>query len=52
MTRKQITLYGDDAEWFEELQSDVADDRNGNEPSNAELTRLMMQRFKSQSQRL
>ena len=43
--RRQATLYGNDAEWFEELLEEVAAKRNGNEPTGAELLRLMMQQF-------
>lgn len=43
--RTQITLYGDDSEWFEDYKQEVAEQRDGNEPSNAELLRMMMQRF-------
>jgi hypothetical protein len=47
--RTQITLYGDDSEWFEDLKEDVADHRDGNEPTNAELARLMMEQFDADS---
>ena len=52
MSREQVTLYGDDAEWFRSLREQVADKRSGTEPSNAELARLMMQRFETHSERL
>jgi len=38
-----ITLYGDDSEWFEQQRQKVAEQRDGNEPGNAELVRLLMQ---------
>jgi len=41
--RERISLYGDDAEWFAELKAEVAERRNGNEPSNAEMLRLLME---------
>lgn len=41
--RERISLYGDDAEWFAELKAEVAQRRNGNEPSNAEMLRLLME---------
>jgi len=37
-----MTLYGDDAERFEELREEVAEARPGGELSNAELVRVMM----------
>lgn len=43
MTEVHITLYGDDAEWFEEKKERIAERRDGNEPANAELVRLLMQ---------
>jgi len=43
--RTQITLYGEDSEWFEDLKEDVGEQRDGNEPANAELARMMMQQF-------
>lgn len=45
MVRTQITLYGDDAEWFEKLREQVAEQRDGNEPKRAEVARLMMEQF-------
>jgi len=42
--RQQITLRSDDAEQFEEMKQRVADRRGGNEPTNAELVRLLMGR--------
>jgi len=47
MTREQLTLYGDDADWWRDLKEQVADRRNGNEPTNAELARLMMEDYDS-----
>jgi hypothetical protein len=47
--RKQITLYGEDSEWFEDLQEEVGELRDGNEPANAELVRMMMQQFETDS---
>lgn len=52
MTREQLTLYGDDAEWFRSIKQEIADQRAGNEPSNAETARLMMQGFESERNRL
>lgn len=43
MSRVQITLYGDDSEWFEEKKQEVAKRRGGNAPSNAEFVRLLLQ---------
>ena len=43
--RTQITLYSDDSEWFEEIKKEVAERRDGAEPSNAELVRLMMDQY-------
>jgi len=45
MSRTQITLRNDDAEWFEDLKEQVAEARDGNKPTNAEIQRLMMQQF-------
>jgi hypothetical protein len=44
MSRSQITLYGDDARQFEQLRQDVGEQRGGNDPSRAELLRLLMHR--------
>jgi hypothetical protein len=41
--RERISLYGDDAEWFAELKEEVAERRNGNEPSNAEMLRRLLE---------
>ena len=43
--RTQITLYGEDSEWFEEIRRQVAARRDGNPPSNAELLRKMMEAY-------
>jgi hypothetical protein len=43
--RVQITLYGDDARWFLDLQEQIAEQRDGTEPANAEVARLMMEQF-------
>jgi hypothetical protein len=43
--RTQITLYSDDSEWFEEIKERIAERRDGTEPSNAELLRLMMDQY-------
>lgn len=40
--REQITLCGDDAEWFGEIKESIAADRGGKEPGNAETLRLLM----------
>lgn len=45
--RVDITLTGDDAEWFEECREQVADDRGGRPPGNAELTRRLMEEFEA-----
>jgi len=39
----QITLYGDESEWFQDIKADIARDRNGVEPSNAEAVRKLME---------
>ena len=41
--REQISLYGDDAEWFNERKQEVAAQRNGVEPSNAEMLRRLLE---------
>lgn len=43
--RTQIALYAGDAEWFEDLKKRVAQQRDGNPPTNAELARMMMGQF-------
>lgn len=43
--RADITLYGDDAEQFEKLKEARAEMRHGNEPSNAEMLRLLMEDY-------
>lgn len=43
MSEVHITLYGDDAAWFQEMKRRITEDRDGNEPSNAEVARLLMQ---------
>lgn len=43
--RVQITLYGDDAEWFINQQQKIAEKRGGSTPSNAEVVRLMLEQF-------
>ena len=45
--RERISLYGDDADWFAELKEEVAERRNGHEPSNAEMTRILMEKYGS-----
>lgn len=45
MVRTQISLYGDDAEWFEDLREQLAEKRDGNTPSRAETARRMMEQF-------
>lgn len=47
--RTQITLYGDDSEWFDQVKDDVAERREGSEPSNAEVVRLMMEDYDADS---
>jgi hypothetical protein len=41
--REQVTLYGSDAEQFRAVKEAIAERRGGNEPSNAETVRLLMQ---------
>lgn len=41
--RTDITLTGDDVEWFEEIREEIAAERNGNKPTKAETMRLLMQ---------
>ena len=43
--RAQITLYGDDADRFEDLRDDVEERRDGSTPSRSEVVRLMMDQF-------
>lgn len=43
--RTDITLHGADAEQFEELKEARAEQRNGNEPGNAEMLRLLMENY-------
>jgi len=43
--REDITLYGDDADWFEDLKEARAELRGGNKPSNAEMLRLLMEEY-------
>jgi hypothetical protein len=43
--RVQLTLRSDDADWWEDLREEVADRRDGNEPTNAEMARMMMEQF-------
>ncbi len=38
----RITLYGDDADRFEELQERVGKERPGSKPGNAEMVRVLM----------
>lgn len=45
MSRVQVTLYGDDADWFGEMRERVGEKRDGNLPSRAELQRMMMEQF-------
>lgn len=45
MSRVQISLYGEDAEWFSEIREEVAERRDGNPPTRAELARMMMEQF-------
>ena len=39
----QITLYGDESEWFQDVKENIARNRNGVEPSNAEVVRRLME---------
>jgi len=41
--RVDVTLRGDDAQWFERVREEIAEERNGNKPSRAETLRLLMQ---------
>jgi hypothetical protein len=41
--REDITLTGETAEWFREVQGRVAEDRDGRRPGNAETVRLLLQ---------
>ncbi len=43
MPEVHVTLYGDDAKWFEDTKRRVTEDRDGNEPGNAEMVRLLLQ---------
>lgn len=47
MTRTQITVRGDDTEQFEEIREEISDARDGNDPTNAETLRMMMQAWSS-----
>ncbi|WP_170097844.1 hypothetical protein [Haloarcula argentinensis] len=40
--RKQITLYGDDAERFKKAQERIGNERPGSEPCNAEAVRTLL----------
>lgn len=42
MTRIQIALYGDDADRFERYKEEIAERRDGVEPSNPEVLRVIM----------
>jgi len=41
--RIDVTLRGDDAQWFEQVREQIAQERDGNKPSRAETLRLLMQ---------
>lgn len=41
--RVHITLCADDAEQFSHVKERIAERRHGNEPSNAEVVRLLLQ---------
>lgn len=41
--RIDITLRGDDAEWFEDRRETAGERRNGNEPNRAEYLRLLLE---------
>lgn len=47
MTRSQVTLYDTDTEQFSSIKDEIKNSRNGNEPSNAETLRLLMQMWHS-----
>lgn len=44
-TRESIDLYGQDAEWFQDLKGRITDQRGGHEPTNSEVLRMMMTQF-------
>lgn len=41
--RTDITLTGDDVEWFEQVREEIAAERNGNKPTKPETVRLLLQ---------
>ena len=41
---EQITLYGDEIDWFPEVKRDIAQDRNGVEPPNPEAVQKLMEK--------
>lgn len=43
--RARMSLYGDDASWFRDVREDMAEGRNGNEPSNAEVVRKLLELY-------
>ena len=43
--RTDITLRGDDSEQFKDLKKARAEMRHGNEPTNAEMLRLLMEDY-------
>lgn len=42
-SKVQFTLYGEDADWFDEYRRALAARRDGNEPDNAEVVRRLME---------
>jgi len=42
MTRKQITLYGEDSERFDQVQETMSQNQPGSKPCNAEAVRRLM----------
>jgi hypothetical protein len=52
MSREQITLYGDDAAWFREVRDDLSPDRDGQQLSNPETIRRLLDLYQSQQVRV
>lgn len=42
VARSQITLCGDDAGMFEDVKEEMAEERGGYEPGNAEAVRILI----------
>jgi len=43
MAEVYISLYGDSAEYFEKVKEGIAANRGGDEPSNAEVVRRLLE---------